>query len=99
MRHPRLLGPAPAPQPASALWFEFSLAAAGIVSFGLSELVVSVIGRMGGYTSLSLPTQHFAAIGDIPHHLVLTAEGISILYGAFFGGMSPGWRRPSPWCT
>ncbi len=77
-------------RPASALWFEFSLAAAGIVSFGLSELVVSVIGRMGGYTSLSLPTQNFASAGDIPHHLAVTAEGFFILYGAFFGGMSPG---------
>ena len=48
-------------RPASSLWFEFSLAAADIVSFGLSELVVSVIGRMGGYTSLPLPTQHLAA--------------------------------------
>ena len=47
-------------RPLSSLWFEFSLAAAGIVSFGLSQLVVSVIGHMGGYTSLPLPTQHFA---------------------------------------
>jgi hypothetical protein len=77
-------------RPASALWFEFSLAAAGIVSFGLSELVVSVIGRVGGYTSLPLPTQHLASAGDIPHHLAVTVEGIFILYGAFFGGMSPG---------
>ena len=77
-------------RPASALWFEFSLAAAAIVSFGLSQLVVSVIGHAGGYTSLPLPTQHFAAMGDIPHHAALTVEGIFILYGAFFGGMSPG---------
>jgi hypothetical protein len=76
--------------PASARWFEFSLAAAGIVSFGLSELVVSVIGRRGGYTPLPLPTQHFAAAGDIPHHLAVTVEGFFILYGAFFGGVSPG---------
>jgi hypothetical protein len=77
-------------RPPSALWFEFSLAAAAIISFGLSELVVSVIGRMGGYTPLPLPTQHFASAGDIPHHLWLTVEGIFILYGAFLGGMSPG---------
>ena len=73
---------------ASALWFEFSLAAAGIVSFGLSQLVVSVLEHLGGYTSLSLPTQHFAALGDIPRHLWLTLDGFFILYGAYFGGLS-----------
>lgn len=77
-------------RPASALWFEFSLAAAAIVSYGLSELVVSVIGRIGGYTSLSLPTQNFASLRDIPHHLAVTVEGVFIMYGAFFGGISPG---------
>jgi len=76
--------------PASAAWYDFSLAAAGIVSFGLSQLVVSVIGWMGGYTSLPLPTQGVTAVGDIPHHLGVTVEGIFIMYGAFFGGMSPG---------
>jgi hypothetical protein len=75
-------------RPVSTLWFEFSLAAAGIASYGLSELIVKVIGDAGGYTSLPLPTQHFAALGDIPHHLALTAEGISILYGSLFVGLS-----------
>jgi hypothetical protein len=77
-------------KPASALWFEFSLAAAGIISFGVSQLVVSVIRHAGGYTSLPLPTQHFASIGDIPVHVARTVEGIFTLYGAYFGGMSPG---------
>jgi len=74
----------------SAAWYDVSLAAAAIVSFGLSELVVSVIGWVGGYTSLPLPTQGVTAVGDIPHHLGVTVEGILIMYGAFFGGLSPG---------
>ena len=74
--------------PASARWFEFSLAAAGIVSYVLSELVVKVIGHLGGYTSLPLPTQNFAAMGTLPHHIAVTVEGILIMYGAFFGGVS-----------
>ena len=74
--------------PATALWFEFSLAAAGIVSYGASQLVVSVIGHTGGYTSLPLATQHFAAVGEIPGHVVLTVKGFFILYGAWFGGLS-----------
>ena len=73
---------------ATARWFEFSLAAAGIVSYGVSQLVVSVIGHMGGYTSLPLATQHFAMTGDIPGHVRLTVEGFFILYGAWFGGLS-----------
>ena len=76
--------------PTSARWYEFSLAAAGIVSIGLSQLVVSVIGWVGGYTSLPLPTQGAAGFGDILPHLAVTVEGIFIMYGAFFGGMSPG---------
>jgi hypothetical protein len=75
-------------KPVSSLWFEFSLAAAAIVSYGLSQLVVSVIEHAGGYTSLPLPTQHFAALGDIPHHLAVTVEGIFIVYGSFFAGLS-----------
>ncbi len=74
--------------PATARWFEFSLAAAGIVSYGLSQLVVSVIRHAGGYTSLPLATQHFATTGDIPGHVVLTVKGFFILYGAWFGGLS-----------
>jgi hypothetical protein len=81
-------------RPASSLWFEFSLAAAAIVSFGLSQLAVSVIEHAGGYTSLPLPTQHFAALGDIPVHLARSAEGIFILYGAFWRGLSPGVAAP-----
>ena len=77
-------------RPLSTLWFEISLGAAGIVSVGLSELVVSLIRHAGGYTSLPLPAQHFASAGSLPHHLAVTVEGFFILYGAFFGGMSPG---------
>ena len=76
--------------PASAAWYDISLAAAGIVSIGLSQLVVSVIGWVGGYTSLPLPTQGVVSWGNLPNHLAVTVEGIFIMYGAFFGGLSPG---------
>jgi hypothetical protein len=74
----------------AAVWFELSLVVAGIVSFVVSQLVVAVIEHTGGYTSLPLPTQHFVATGDIPHHLWITVRGIFTLYGADFGGASPG---------
>ncbi len=74
----------------ASAWFELSLAAVGIVSFGAAELVVAVIKRMGGYTSLPLPSK-LTAIDALPAHLVLTIEGILNLYGADFVGVSPGW--------
>ena len=76
--------------PASAGWYDISLAAAGIVSIGLSQLVVSVIGWVGGFTSLPLPTQGVVSWGNLLSHLAVTVEGIFIMYGAFFGGLSPG---------
>jgi hypothetical protein len=73
----------------ACLWLEFSLMAAGIVSFGAAELVISVIKHAGGYTSLPLPSK-LAAAGTIPSHVVLTIKGILELYGAGFTGLSPG---------
>ena len=76
-------------RPLASLWYEFSLMAAGIFSFGASVLVVSAIGHLGGYTPLPLVTMR-ASASDIPGHLALTAEGISTMFGAYFGGLSAG---------
>ena len=74
-------------KPLASLWFEFSLMAAGIVSFGVAALVVRAI---NGYTSLPLPPTRLASTAVLPAHLVLTVKGILILYGANFGGLSSG---------
>jgi hypothetical protein len=72
------------------LWFELSLAAAGIVSFVAAEVVVHLIKAAGGYTSLPLPSQ-VMALHTLPHHVAVTAKGILLLYGAdFTHGMSAG---------
>jgi hypothetical protein len=76
-------------KPLASLWFEVSLMAASIVSFGAAALIVSAIKHLGGYTSLPLPTR-FAPVGAIPAHLLVTMKGILVLYGADFIGMSPG---------
>ena len=71
-------------------WFELSLVAAGIISFGAAEIVVHLIKIAGGYTSLPLPN-HIVTLRAIPHHVVVTAKGILLLYGADFShGMSAG---------
>jgi len=74
----------------AAQWFELLLAAAGIVSFGAAELAVAVIKRVGGYTSLPLPSK-LTGLSTLPAHAVLSIEGIANLYGADFVGLSPGW--------
>ena len=76
-------------RPLASLWFEFSLMAAGIISVAAAALVVSAIRHLGGYMPLPLPTT-LAPAGDIPHHLMVTIQGILIVYGADFLGMSPG---------
>jgi hypothetical protein len=76
-------------KPLASLWYEYSLMAAGILSFGAAVLVVSVIKHLGGYTGLPLPAK-LAALGDIPAHFMVTVQGILILYGASFTGLSPG---------
>jgi hypothetical protein len=70
-------------------WFELSLMAAGVVSYGAAGVVVRAIGHLGGYTSLPLPSR-LAPVHFLPAHLVLTMEGILILFGAGFSGVSPG---------
>ena len=73
----------------ASLWYEYSLMAAGILSFGAAVLVVSAIRHLGGYASLPLPTT-LSPAGAIPAHLMVTIQGILIVYGADFIGMSPG---------
>jgi hypothetical protein len=68
-------------------WFELCLIAAGVVSFGASQLVVRVIEHLGGYTSLPLPNK-VTALGALPSHLELTAVGVLKLYGADLTGTS-----------
>jgi hypothetical protein len=77
-------------KPLASLWFEVSLVAVGIVSFGAASLVVRAINHLGGYTSLPLPPTRLAPAALMPAHLVLTMEGILTLYGADFVGLSSG---------
>ncbi len=76
-------------RPLASLWFEFSLMGAGIISVGAAALAVSAIRHLGGYGTLPLPTT-LAPAGVIPHHVMVTIQGILIVYGADFLGMSPG---------
>jgi hypothetical protein len=61
--------------------FELGLAAAAIVSIGVTSLVVKVIRHLGGYVSAPLNTT-LAPSAAWPGHIALTAEGVLGLYGA-----------------
>jgi hypothetical protein len=70
-------------------WYEVSLAAASILSFGVATLVVRLISDLHGYQVLPLAAKA-APIDEIPQHVVLTLEGILNVYGADFFHLSNG---------
>src|SRR5689334_235692 len=70
-------------------WYEVSLAAASILSFGVATLVVRLISNLHGYQVLPLAAKA-APIDEIPQHIVLTLEGILNVYGADFFHLSNG---------
>src|SRR5690242_12036306 len=70
-------------------WYEVSLVAVSILSFGVAELVVRLISNLHGYQVLPLAAKA-APIDEIPQHIVLTLEGILNVYGADFFHLSNG---------
>jgi hypothetical protein len=70
-------------------WYEVSLVAASILSFGAATLVVWLISNLHGYQVLPLAAQA-APVDEIPQHVVLTLEGILNVYGADFFHLSNG---------
>ena len=70
-------------------WYEVSLVAASILSFGVATLVVWLISNLHGYQVLPLAAKA-APIDEIPQHVVLMLEGILNVYGADFFHLSNG---------
>jgi hypothetical protein len=77
-------------EPVRGSAFEFSLAAAAVVSVGVADVAVKVIRHLGGYTTAPLSTM-FAPSAALPGHLALTLEGLLGLYGADVAGYNLGW--------
>ncbi len=69
--------------------FELWLAAAAVVSIGVTSLVVKVIRHLGGYISAPLNTT-LAPSAAWPGHIALAAEGVLGLYGADITGRTLG---------
>ena len=70
-------------------WYELSLVAASVLSFGAAWLAVRLISHLHGYRVLPLVTR-FTPVDEIARHVVLTLEGILNVYGADFFHLSDG---------
>ena len=68
-------------EPVRERWFDLALAAAAIVSVGVSDVVVKIIKHLGGWTAAPLNTM-FAPSASWPAHIAQAAEGVLGLYGA-----------------
>jgi hypothetical protein len=73
-------------RPLATQWFEVSLFGAGVVSLGLSLLIMRLMVRLGGFTLLGLAT-HLARVSSLPNTFRLTSQGVLALYGADFVDM------------
>ncbi|HEY7261825.1 MAG TPA: hypothetical protein VH589_10120 [Trebonia sp.] len=70
-------------------WYELSLVAVAVLSYGLAKLFVRLIIHLHGFQVLPLATER-APMRDIGHHVVLTLEGILNVFGADFFHLSQG---------
>src|SRR4029077_13713752 len=70
-------------------WYELSLVAASVLSFGAATLAVRLISDLHGYQVLPLAAKA-TPIDEIPQHVVLTLEGILNVDGADFFHLSNG---------
>jgi len=69
--------------------FELSLAVAAAASVGAAGLLLTLIGRAGGFTLLPVQTG-LAAPGTVPSHLSLAWHGVLSLFGADVTAAAPG---------
>ena len=65
-------------------WYEVSLAAASILSFGVATLAVRLISDLGGYQVTEVKSATLAPLHTLPHRVVVALEGILNVYGADF---------------
>jgi hypothetical protein len=75
--------PAPGTVPAP-WWFELGLSAAAVAAIGAAALVSAFIRASGGFALRPVGTR-FAGFAMLPHNVVLTIQGIGMLFGASFG--------------
>jgi hypothetical protein len=79
----------PLPSAATApWWFEVCLAVAAVAAVGAADLVSAFIRASGGFTLRPVGTR-FAGSAEIPHNVVLTVQGVLMIFGATFSHGQP----------
>jgi hypothetical protein len=85
----RVIRRAPGPRAASApWWFEPCLAVTAVAAVAAADLVSAFIRASGGFILRPVGTR-FAGSAEIPHNVVLTAQGVLEIFGATFGRGQP----------
>jgi hypothetical protein len=67
----------------AARWFELSLAAGALTSAVLAKTALALIARYGGFRVWPVGSQ-LASYSELPGHLLLTGQGLLLLFGADF---------------
>ncbi len=76
-------------RPLWASWFELALITAAVVAAQLARTVLAQITAHGGFTVAPVDTR-LAAYAAMPQHLLLTGQGMLLLFGADFFGHNLG---------
>jgi hypothetical protein len=76
-------------RPAAQVWFELALAAAAAASVAVSMIATALIHAHGGYYAWPA-TPSLVTLGGLPHNLQLGLEGIALLFGCNFAGITTG---------
>jgi hypothetical protein len=77
-------------------WFELSLAVAACAAVVAAKLVLAVIGRLGGFALIPVPTG-IVTPGHVAHHVSLTLLDTLNLFGADVGVAQPGPQTVFAW--
>lgn len=75
-------------EPLTSAWYELALTAAALASVGLARAAEALIRVSGGFVLQPVAT-NLAGWSAMPHHLLLTGEGLLTLFGASFFGPEP----------
>jgi hypothetical protein len=77
-------------QPLRSAWFEILLVAATLAAIAAARLTLGLVTSRGGFVVWPVGTQ-LASFGQLPENLMLTVQGILLLFGANFLGHNVGY--------
>ena len=76
-------------QPLRSRWYEAALMAAGLVAMGIASGALALIRAQGGFF-VNPVAPLLDSVSALPHHLLVTLQGLLLLFGADFFGHNLG---------